>query len=175
MSENKKDLFREIRLASDLELRDGGSGHGTETCYAVEVRAAEGCSKVNNLNEIGWVKDIWSDTRWHRVSFPESVVGVPAGRGYEKFIQHGLYGYPAAQALRWWFLAEQQKRGIGAMDTRLIKMEFKYTHSAKAVQVVDPLLSEERQDIMWDWGKCTPVVAAQVVAVDKEGCNDGTD
>lgn len=123
-------------------------GSGTETAYAVEARI-----RGNHAMPIG--KQIF-DTRWQRVEVKNSLIGVPSAAPYSHAPAHGLFGYSAAQALRWWFIANAEQEGRGAaicLETRIIKYIIHYTHRVEAVSDHAYIGAEDRSHMMPDWGK----------------------
>lgn len=146
-----KDGILQLRKLDDAELGKGVSGSGTQRCWTVEARAAVGCSRAKAPVAGMWGTKVWSDHHWERVGFKEGTPGVPAGQPWDEFTKHGFYSYAAAQALRWWFVAEQGS--FGALDTRLVEYEFKYSWEAKPLRTACDVISENREDIMPDWGK----------------------
>lgn len=123
----------------------GSSGRGTTRCYRVQAKVMSGGEPIVIIAggvSVGF-KDTLTDSRWSDLVFTQSAHGVPAGRPYDEFARHGYLSYPAAQALRWWFIAEQR----GPILTRLVEYEFKHSYEATPVGVhclVDP---RKREDI----------------------------
>lgn len=81
------------------------------------------------------------DKRWKKVQFNPSVSGVPTRKGNAHDVgTYGLMDYAAAQALRWWVLAELKAsleiHGL-CFETRLVQHEIKYEYS------VTPISSHE--------------------------------
>ncbi|MHB1952362.1 MAG: hypothetical protein ACYCOU_01320 [Sulfobacillus sp.] len=84
------------------------------------------------------------DTRWRQVEFRDDApVGIPRHPRYHReLIEHHLYNYEAAQALRWWIVAV-----VAAMDhmpsmffeTRLIQHSLKSSYTIDAGTPVDEL------------------------------------
>ena len=81
------------------------------------------------------------DRRWQEVGFKESSIGVPKGNPYDRGLRDNkLLGYSAAQALRWWFIANADASGIlGTLcvQTRIVMHEIKTTHDIQAVSASD--------------------------------------
>jgi hypothetical protein len=107
------------------------SHSGTTFAWSVEVRCvlSRPCKVGNSL--IG--------TAWQTMTFPEGHGGVPDGPRYLfKGRDFGLLSYPAAQAMRWWFLAEAALEHLHYnLETRLVKHEIKYSESATPVEASD--------------------------------------
>lgn len=149
---NRTELLNRLREAPDLPR--GTNGNGTQRCYQVQARACRGCGPKPIVGcEAGWNSKSLTDTQWQTLHFPAGVVGVPASRWNEEYARHGYLSYSAAQALRWWFLAEQN--GISGIETRLVEYEFKYSYSATALKVACVVDPEKREDIMPDWATAT--------------------
>jgi hypothetical protein len=99
----------------------GQSGSGTHISYSVEAR-----STYIRPQQVG---DIILDQRWQRLFFPKSPIGVPSSSNIgEK--ECGLMTYSAAQALRWWFIAELESSFKHlCVETRIVKHLVKYSYS----------------------------------------------
>lgn len=111
--------------------RARGNSSGTETFYTVECRCP-GTRPIVVLNQA-----ITSD--WLPVHVSESPVGVPQSKDWRSIVTQGHYTYAAAQAIRWWFLAEAERCRLGILvETRLVKHETKYTSVTTAVAAVEP-------------------------------------
>lgn len=126
----------------------GSSGSGHETAYSVEIRCTS-----RSPRPLG---KLLIDNRWQAVSFDESPNGIPAGSTYYFVSRHlRLFGYPAAQALRWWLHAQADSEigGSLCLETRLIKHEIKYSYSEEAVSAHVPIGGEDRSGHMADWVK----------------------
>ncbi len=107
---------------------------GVENGWTVEARYVYPEPKV-----LG--KQIF-DNRWRAVDFQTSPIGIPACNFSNRFGLHlGLLPYESAQALRWWFIAQINEDGAGAlcMETRIVKHRVEYTLSSKAVSSHDNL------------------------------------
>ena len=62
------------------------------------------------------------DSRWRQVSVTESPIGISSG--HQDLLQHGLYGYELAQALRWWLHAQAKiENSDFCLLTRLVEHE----------------------------------------------------
>lgn len=149
MSENAK--ADPYEAPADTWPKKGSSGNGTDHAYTVEARLAypEPRSVVGQI----------LDTRWRQVAFVESTVGVPARPRYAPwgaFLSDKL-SYQAAQALRWWFLANaEQEFSCLCIETRLVEHEIKYSYSSTAIKAGALIGGEDRSNIMFDWGKKEP-------------------
>lgn len=102
---------------SDTFPNERGNHHSTLIGYTVEA--------MFDYNSPRMIAGQLFDNRWHEVSFvkaPEGF-GVPAGDRFNTEIhKHGLYGYEAAQALRWWLHAQARLEGNEyCLRTRLIE------------------------------------------------------
>jgi len=127
--------------------KQGGSGSGTETCYSVEARC------THKPKQIG--AQIF-DANWLTVQFDHVAppLGVPSGPPSMMRDKLGLYGYQAAQALRWWFHANAAAGWQdGCIETRLVKHEVKYSYSSQALSAHVAIGGEDRSGVMPDWGK----------------------
>ena len=108
------------------------SATGTEVAYSVEARHSE-------IQEPIQLNDQIFDGLWREVKFKASPIGVPSDRYYARSLEHGLLGYEAAQALRWWLHAES-RNAIGGgycLETRIIAHKITYSHKVEAVGVAD--------------------------------------
>ncbi len=96
------------------------------------------------------------DNRWRRVNFKEGEFGVPIACAYNMpdFAKHGLLGYSAAQALRWWFQASADVHFDGmCLETKLVEHELITTHECNAVSEHCLIGGEDRTNCLPDWGK----------------------
>jgi len=145
------DALVQLRAIEDLPI--GSNGHGTSSCYRVQARVAKGCAPKKVAGAfVGMMSDhALTDSKWETLTFPKGPLGVPASPSYEHYARHGYLSYAAAQALRWWFLAEQP--GLTFIETRLVEYVFKHNYSAEAVAVHGVIDPAKREDIMPDWGK----------------------
>ena len=75
---------------------------------------------------------------WQSIHFVQGRPGVPDGWSGFEGRHFGLLTYQAAQALRWWWLAELRTTfdDVG-IETRLIKHKITYTRKAEAVSAQD--------------------------------------
>lgn len=87
------------------------------------------------------------DARWKRLNVETSIF-----RGKEEFPHLkilDLFSYQAAQAIRWWFLAELEKTCCSIFwETRIIKHEIEYKYAEKSVGVQDTLEWQKAHDIL---------------------------
>jgi hypothetical protein len=99
---------------------------GNEIAWSVEAR-----SSVGPQNCMGQL----FGEQWKRVDYERGATGVPDGGPIFEGRYFGLLGYHAAQALRYWFLANLSAayKGTG-VETRLVKHQIKYSRSATAVE-----------------------------------------
>ena len=124
------------------------TGNGTFDAYSVEARYDY--PEPIKVGEQTFTKE------WKRVHFNEAAVGVPIGPRSNIHVLSlvGLTGYPAAQALRWWFHASIE-RGFGGlcMDTRIVKHKVSYSYQAERETEHHLIGGEDRSSILPDWGK----------------------
>ena len=106
--------------------RNVASGSGSETAYSVEARM--------NYSQPMQIAGRIFDNRWVAVQFDKSAVGVPSAPFYARHtLEHGLLGYSAAQALRWWLHAQADNEIKGTcLETRIVKHKISYTHTIEA-------------------------------------------
>lgn len=125
MSEETKEKYPP---QPDAFPKKGSSASGTEFAYTVEARYAYPEPKV--------ICGMMLDLRWRSVQFDPSPIGVPTQHRYCPWgggFPH-LMTYPAAQALRWWFLAQAKSVFDHlCVETRLVKHEVTYQISEKAI------------------------------------------
>jgi hypothetical protein len=79
------------------------------------------------------------DKRWKRVSFEPSTAGVPVHRPYDvaKHLTE-LMDYAAANALRWWFVANATLTNNDiCLETRLVACRIKYSYEATADMAIE--------------------------------------
>jgi hypothetical protein len=115
---------------------DAGSCSGTDYGWSVEARYVYPGVLTAGQQVI--------DNRWQRINFPETPPGLPGvptgGVMHRQSAVAGYLSYQAAQALRWWFIADVKKdMGAGCLETRLVKHEVAYTVKIKAVSAHDNL------------------------------------
>lgn len=115
-------------LEEDYEKR-GVSGAGSDIGYSVEVRYS-----FHTPTKIG---DVIYDKKWRRLHCNESElgIGVPTGPRYSEAGKRGLYSYAAAEALRWWFLANLEiNHRIDSLcfETRIVSHVVKFSYEIEA-------------------------------------------
>jgi hypothetical protein len=137
---------------SELESeyrKNRGSGSGTDYGYVVEAR--------NTCADPVQIGGEIFDNKWRSVNTVQvgDGVGVPAPRYNKRLAEHGLLGYAAAQAIRWWFHASAESVGFGyvCLETRIIKCKLTYSHEVEAMSAHEIIGGEERTHIRPDWGK----------------------
>ena len=137
-----------MELEKDYK-KEKGSGHSTTSAYTVEARASCGDPK-----QIG--SQIF-DSKWRRVAYEKGAIGVPPCSILRKEVaEHGMLGYSAAQALRWWLHANadvSEMLGGLCLETRLIKHILETTHSIKAEGFYKVVGGDDRSSSMPDWGE----------------------
>lgn len=111
-------------------------GTTTATGYSVEIRTS--------YRQPCLVHGVIVDATWRTLSHEirKDGVGVPLGYFDQKLSEHGLLGYSAAQALRWWFLAAAEaERPIGSLclETRLRQHRLELTHEVSELDVIEAL------------------------------------
>lgn len=111
------------RTFPEERLRMNEKGPG----YTVEARLMQkgGAAIVNGM-AIG--------PTWVKLHFQDSPIGVPKGRVYGGSRHTTLLTYPAAQALRWWFIASAETYGL---ETRLIEHRCECTFVETAIGPVE--------------------------------------
>jgi hypothetical protein len=83
----------------------GGTAHG----YEVEARVDGPPRQLGKY---------LLDEKWRAIQFEPSATGVPSQSSAEPWLSYcGLMRYEAAQALRWWLMAE----AVWGVQTRLVK------------------------------------------------------
>lgn len=132
--------------------RERGSGNGTETAYTVEARY--------NYPQPTQIGGQIFDNRWREVKFQDSAIGVPRCAPFNRrTLEHGLLGYAAAQALRWWLHAAAEADNMSGLclETRIVSHKISYSHKIETVAAHDHIHGDDRSNCMPDWGK-TPNV-----------------
>ena len=141
------------------------SGKGTEEAWTVEARNTGNAPQV--------VGNQTFDNRWRQVEFVESSVGVPSARRYSQASLHGLLTYPAAQALRWWVHAQADIDYQGILvETRLVKHLLRYEFNIEAVSAHALIGSDDRSNMMPDWGVTAQPTPAPPLPVPPEHRNE---
>lgn len=121
-----------VELEADYNKR-GSNGNSDEYAYTVEARY--------NYHEPTLIGDQLFDMRWRRVTFKESVIGVPAAEPFRRLVhEHRMLGYSAAQALRWWMhaTADAGMNGL-CLETRLVRHKITQSFTIEAVDARDPV------------------------------------
>lgn len=99
---------------------------GTETAWSVEARSSGG-RPVDCGN--GFILD----AEWRPVPLVECHGGVPGDTLMGTGRLLGLLSYQAAQALRWWFLANMNKINRFSAETRLVCHKVTYELKSEVV------------------------------------------
>ncbi|WP_295986356.1 hypothetical protein [uncultured Variovorax sp.] len=119
------------------ELRKGPSHSGTESAWTVEARSC-----INRPIACG---DLLLGTEWTQVPFNRATVGVPNGGLLFQGADLGMLTYPAAEALRWWFLADlaaaYKDTGV---ETRLVEYKVVFSKTATPVRAMNQCDSRGR-------------------------------
>jgi hypothetical protein len=118
----------------DLQLPVGNSGNGTNYGYQVQARYM-----YLEPRDFG---GIILDQRWRTLYFEKSPIGVPTSRGtFDWFLPaSSCMTKQAAEALRWWFLANCESGTWGGslcVETRLVQFKIEYSHKAEAIAVCE--------------------------------------
>lgn len=129
-------------LTSDQKasLPSGSSCSGTDLGYKVQARYMYG--------EPGIFEGIVLDQRWRTLHFEKSPIGVPPSRGcFDWYLPaSGCVTLAAAQALRWWFLANCGANNVGGslcVETRIVIFKIKHSYEA----IADGVIEETEQQI----------------------------
>lgn len=92
------------------------------------------------------------DKEWRVVHYEkrEDGLGIPAdGWPAVKLNEHNIYGFAAAQALRWWLHAAADSAGHGlCLESRLVKHTLTITTKLTAVSNHEVVGSEDRTNCM---------------------------
>lgn len=108
------------------------SMNGTDIGYKVQVK----CTAWSPVS----IGDMVLDDHWRELRIVRSSVGVPMYREYDYHLPAtGCMTLAAAQALRWWFLAEVEVHHPGktvGMETRLVRCKIEYSFKGEALEVV---------------------------------------
>ena len=114
-------------------------GSGSDVGWSVEARFAYPTPKT--------IAGMTLDDRWQRVNFPQSHAGVPGSRRHH-LQECGLLDYAAAQALRWWFIANAHATYDDlCLETRLISHRVAYSYKHTAEAATDYIGGEDRSHI----------------------------
>lgn len=123
----------------------GSSGSGTEVAFSVQARLA--------YIEPRQVAGHLLDTRWTTLHFEKSPIGVPT-KPQLSSVNHGLLSYQAAQALRWWFLAQADVEfSCLCIETRIVEHKITYSFTETAQRAGDLIGGDDRSNIMFGWGE----------------------
>jgi hypothetical protein len=139
----------DVKTASDsampaLEMPAAGkhaSGSGRQVGYKVEVRTS-----FSQPKKIG---DFTIDNVWRE--FPISEGATPWGNNIpvsvldRRMLDYGLVSYPVAEAHRWALIAVLEASimlGSLCVQTRLVQVEFRYTHETEELGVTPPMTSD---------------------------------
>jgi len=114
----------------------GESGSGSTVGYSVEARYAY-------YKPLPITEDFTLDLRWRRIPInTRGPIGVPDRNAWHgDAIRYGLHSWEAAQALRWWFLADlETQRNLSTMcvETRIVEHKITYSFSVEATGATDP-------------------------------------
>ncbi|MFA7238970.1 MAG: hypothetical protein WC091_02585 [Sulfuricellaceae bacterium] len=106
---------------------------GNDLRYVVEVR-------FNSYKPTAFGGDVF-DNRWQRLNFKKGQGGVPTKARYEAWGDiFGLMTYEAANALRFWFLAEIQSTeecSHWCWETRLVPVMVTYSVSTESQEPIE--------------------------------------
>lgn len=129
-----------------IEKKQIGSGSGSTDAWSVEARYASHGPRV--------IAGMLLDNRWQRVQFDPSPTGVPSKAGsVSNPSAYGHLDYAAAQALRWWFVAQADvDLGSFCLETRLVQYRINYSYQVEQVSAHAYVGGEDRSNIMPDWG-----------------------
>jgi hypothetical protein len=151
MPENETDRYA---APPDVFPKKGSAGSGTDTAYSVEARLA--------FHQPRAVCGHLLDLRWTTLQFERGgPVGVPQHRPFDfAKSSSGLLSYQAAQALRWWFLANaEQEFSCLCVETRIVEHKITYSFSTEAVRIGAETSGKDRSNIMFGWGEKIPTKA----------------
>lgn len=107
------------------------SASGSEVAWSVEARSAEEGRPVV-LGDGAVFTSTWQVVPLEKIIGGH---GVPAGKAvWDTYLAFGLMSYPAAQAMRWWFMALLHEAHQDTLiETRLVKHQVRYQRSAQRV------------------------------------------
>ncbi len=119
-------------MSDNSEFPFVSSLNGTDSGYKVQVRYAVGYPVS--------IGDMVLDEHWRELRIARSAVGVPTHRESDYHLPAtGCMTLTAAQALRWWFLADIEARHPGkifGVETRIVRCKIEYSWKGEAVEVV---------------------------------------
>ena len=125
-------IHKIIPLEDGYENRQS-QGSSTRPGYTVEAR-------LDLLSPVNIGRQTF-DKKWRQVEFDQSAIRVPMSHVHHReLLEHGLFSYAAAQALRWWFHAQAEIECFGAshgLQTRLVLHQLTLEHEISAIGVVD--------------------------------------
>jgi len=127
-------MSAETEDCADKSLGAGGSMNASGRFFAVQARVAPNA-------EPRMVGDLMLTHQWKRVEFERGAVGVPHGRPWQWGAEElRLLSWPAAQALRWWWLAQYDAATFGAheIETRLVEHAVNWSVQSTTIAAHDP-------------------------------------
>lgn len=123
---------RTIPLECDYNIVKS-QGSLTSTGYTVEARFF--------MRDAEIIRQQVYDGQWRQVKFDLSDNSIPMSPVHHReLLEHGLFSYSAAQALRWWFHAQAEIECVGGapgLQTRLVQHRLTLAHNVMAIGVVD--------------------------------------
>ena len=137
-------------MTAEQKVKADVSGSGTIHGYRVEARY--------NYSQPKSFGGQILDREWRLLHFAEGTpIGVPVGSSHElpMLRQSYCYSYQGAQALRWWFHANVETELLGGLclETRIVRYEIQYSHTAKRVSEHGWIGGDDRSNCIPDWGK----------------------
>ncbi len=124
--------YKTLPLEEDYKTTKS-KGSATLTGYTIEARFY-----LREPEKIG--RQIY-DKDWRQVKFDLSDNSIPMSPVHHReLLEHGLFSYSAAQALRWWFHAQAEIECVGGapgLQTRLVQHRLTLAHNVMAIGVVD--------------------------------------
>lgn len=110
----------------------GSSMSGTDFGYQVQARY--------NFHTPKQFGDIVLDQRWRTLYFQKSPIGVPVAGELQWYLRPcQCMSFQAAQALRWWFVADAEASdllGSMCLETRLLKVRVKYSTESEILEPI---------------------------------------
>ena len=134
MSTSNSEPLTTEEKAEDLELPQGMSANATgQSGYQVQARY--------NNHEPKQFGELILDKRWKTLYFPKSPIGVPSRRQWDWHLgATECLSFPAAQALRWWFMAQchcEEWGGGLCVETRIVAFRIEYSVKSTAEMVLE--------------------------------------
>ncbi len=87
------------------------------------------------------IRQQFYDEQWRQVEFDLSANSIPMSPVHHReLLEHGLFSYAAAQALRWWFHAQAEIEcagGAPGLETRLVQHRLTFSHEVAAIGVIN--------------------------------------